>query len=125
MISKTTIATAIDALEEEYVRVKGQQEWWQEISNRHKRYQAELDAIDAALAELRALSQPLDAPDSPGWWAFEGKWNSEKVTGTFRDIAEVQLFQGELQVALGGDWEPVTRWIGKWYRLTMPWEVQP
>lgn len=96
------------------IREWGHGQWWGPI----------VPPWNKRTTEAQGVGVPLEQPDSPGWWAFEGKWNSEAVTGTFQDVCEVQIFQGELQASLGFDWEPVGSWVGKWYRLHLPWEAQ-
>ena len=89
-----------------------------------------VDEVDAALAELRALSQPLDAPDAPGWWAWEGYINYARGCDPTRIHREVvRVYWGSVsqqwQVVREHGRHPAYMLVGKWYRLTMPWEVQP
>lgn len=66
--------------------------------------------------------EAMEQPDSPGWWAFEGKWDTAREGTYFRSAGEVKLWDGILIVPFGDDWEPVYRWVGKWYRLSIPWD---
>jgi Lar family restriction alleviation protein len=86
-------------------------------------YSVETAKVRLALAWLDSVStqpaQPLDAPDSPGFWAWE--------EGTQRGVSEVyEGFGNELIVSdepggLGAWYFPGR----KWYKLQMPWSAQP
>lgn len=70
--------------------------------------------------------QPLDMPDGTGWWAFRGHYRergNELMEGNFEFVYRVIERKGELHVdmLLDYDW-PVMQLVGKWYRLTMPWD---
>lgn len=71
--------------------------------------------------------QPMDAPDGPGWWAFEGKlFDSTEDDDMVRMVVDVressfnrQLYASRAQNPYS--WNVKTEMFGKWYRLTMPW----
>jgi hypothetical protein len=101
-----------------------------------------------AMAALQALRQPqpLDFPDGVGYWAFDGvrrvNWGEQPKRKLF-DIAiytdvldeqdapypafvlagEPHLWHGKYYPnppeGIGG-----LQFIGKWYKLTMPWQAQ-
>lgn len=71
-------------------------------------YEAELE---------RRKAQPLDSPDSVGWWAWDN--------GVCKGVSEVyEGFSGELIVGEEpGGLTPDYFSGRKWYRLHMPWEA--
>jgi hypothetical protein len=82
---------------------------------------------DFALCQLvDAAPVPLDMPDSAGWWAFDGV-DTEDDNYAYQCPFELRLSSGELRLAVGVDGmeEPIERFVGKWYRLQMPWQAQP
>jgi hypothetical protein len=94
------------------------------------KFQEQLDAIDAALAwlkQVREAGQP--APDSAGWWAFEGHFNF--TNGLYppgqpmRDVARV--YWGDTTRQFFARQEsgirPTKMLVGKWTRLHMPWDA--
>jgi hypothetical protein len=92
----------------------------------------EMDASGAALAFVREqrAQAALLAPDSPGFWAWEGYFNFGDDDVDPNDIqqrlCEVRQF-GDTLCAIatrGGAYSPKCM-VGKWYRLTMPWEQRP
>lgn len=54
------------------------------------------------------VREPLDSPDGPGYWAFEGKSDKDKIE--YRTVHTVL---------------DVSFWKGKWTRIHLPWEEQP
>lgn len=60
-----------------------------------------------------------DFPDSVGWWAFKGTWWGRPVTRVFRVEKNLSIWSGATPVKLGTDI------VGKFYKLTMPWETAP
>lgn len=66
-------------------------------------------------------AQPLDMPDGPGFWAFEGQWN---VSGAlhFKRVWQVITVGGNLLIIGNDGLLPLNKVVGKWYRLTMPWD---
>lgn len=80
--------------------------------------------VVAALQWLQQdAPQPLDFPDGPGWWAFEGR--AEVGTAYFYDktICRVSRMGAEY-VADGNRATYLVKYMhGKWYRLSMPWDV--
>jgi hypothetical protein len=82
---------------------------------------------DFALCKLvDAAPVPLGMPDSAGWWAFDGV-DTEDDNYAYQCPFELRLSSGELRLAVGVDGmeEPIERFVGKWYRLQMPWQAQP
>jgi hypothetical protein len=81
------------------------------------------------------MSEPLDMPDGPGWWAFEGiypmglavpvQFVKRLVLWEPDDDIKVVKMQWEdnkeAHVVYYRYFSDIIR--GKWYRLTMPWEV--
>lgn len=65
--------------------------------------------------------KPLDRPNAPGWWAFEGRFNEPGATD-FRYVIEVVDVEGELVAIVSGDFEFVDALVGKWWKLKVPWE---
>jgi hypothetical protein len=71
---------------------------------------------------------PLDAPDAPGWWAFEGKHKGGLDKGHKTCYYLIDL-DGGLVVTDGEDEDP---WVitvprrleGKWWKIAMPWEKE-
>lgn len=101
-----------------------------EALGKRRRPNGTVDEIDAALAEVRALSQPLDAPDAPGWWAWEGYINYAKGCDPSRAHREVvRVHWGsttkQWQVVREHGRHPASMLIGKWWKVQLPWEVQP
>lgn len=90
-----------------------------------------VDAIDAALAALTALDEqptPLDMPDGPGWWAHDN--NGRQRLAVHLRVFHVQNNMVHYQWGDDDHYKFVLTseqfnlaWPGKWYRLTMPWEV--
>lgn len=73
--------------------------------------------------EKPALQEPLDAPDGPGWWAFEGHEDDDigdrlRVVGQIIELplSKQLIFETRFQSYL------VEYLRGKWYRLTIPWD---
>ena len=70
------------------------------------------------------MSEPLDMPDGTGWWAFEGKGQDDAMN--YRTVNVVMEEGGALWSFRDNERKPVSFWVGKWTRLTMPWdEPQP
>lgn len=74
--------------------------------------------------------EPMDMPDGPGWWAFEGGLNyGNGVMLNMHIQMPVRVYWGDTT----GEWQthcqlgyhPARHLDGKWYRLHMPWEQQP
>lgn len=68
--------------------------------------------------------QQHNAPNEPGWWAFEGRYKDVGAK-LFRDVYELIVRGDSLHVEMKGigiDW-PVTQLEGKWTRIYMPWET--
>ena len=68
-----------------------------------------------------------DAPDSPGWWAWEGYINYMNGANPNKIEREVvRVFWGkttnEWHVVRERGRHPAKMLIGKWYKLTMPWK---
>lgn len=66
--------------------------------------------------------QGLDFPDSPGWWAFEGKWTDQEHDKVWQYVFLVEEKEGVLYAVIANDLELPSTLIGKWFRLYMPWE---
>ncbi len=66
------------------------------------------------------MTQPLDMPDGPGWWAFEGKSDDDEME--YRTVHLVLETRTGLLASGDNEFRHVSYWKGKWYRLTMPWE---
>lgn len=72
--------------------------------------------------EEREEPRSLDAPDSPGWWAFEGR--IADADGEKQLVCNlVRLTNGKLYVMTGSIYR-ADAMVGKWYRLTMPWSEE-
>lgn len=74
-----------------------------------------------------AGAQPLDAPDSAGFWIFEGYINY--ANGANPNMIErevVRVFWGKTTNAWHTVGEsgrrPASMLVGKWWKLTMPWD---
>ena len=67
--------------------------------------------------------QALDMPDGPGWWAFEGQWKAQDNGNKWTHVFKIEEHNGTLYVAADDDLETRDFLVGKWYRLTMPWEA--
>jgi hypothetical protein len=84
----------------------------------------DMDALDIALAALDEQPQPLDSPDSAGWWAFEGHWATlfpERAV-IFHHVYDVYLLTDEQwYFQMGNDGHPVSELTGKWWRISLPW----
>lgn len=60
---------------------------------------------------------PLNAPDGPGWFAYEEK--------SWKAVIEVVDVDGELRwIDRLGDDRSLVGMTGKWTRIYLPWEVQ-
>lgn len=83
------------------------------------------ETLDEAIAawNRRAPAIPLDTPDGPGYWAFEGKGQGDKTE--FRAVNAVMGEIGALWSLRDNECKPVSFWTGRWWRLTMPWEGKP
>lgn len=87
-----------------------------------------LQPFSFRLCRLTDEPPPLDMPDGPGLWAWEGYINYDDgdvdANNMQREVCRVERGNsGKLWVYIFGG--PVHRaeiMIGKWYRLTMPWE---
>lgn len=73
--------------------------------------------------------QPLDAPDGPGWWAFKGyqQFSNGDQSPVIQDMIHV-FDTADGFYGYGTDHTVYRRiqdgvFVGKWYRLTMPWDV--
>ena len=71
----------------------------------------------------------MTAPDSAGWWAFEGYINYAKGADPKNiERMAVRVFWGRTteawQVESVKGRHPAYMLIGKWTRLHTPWEVQ-
>lgn len=63
----------------------------------------------------------LDAPDGPGWWAFEGVFK-QNDKGYFQYIFQVKLIDGELLAIVSDDYTQLSDLVGKWYRVHINWQ---
>lgn len=115
-------------------------EGWPADSEHNVFHAARLAAIDAALAALAEPSpmpQPLDFPDSPGWWAFRGNSNGSNE-GTVIEVVEYtdcldkdECPQPAFRINGDSAWWSFTfddgrpSWDGKFYRMVWPWERKP
>lgn len=86
-------------------------------------------SIDTALAalsspaagwELLPISQPLDAPDGPGDWWFEGRYKGPDAN-RFRCHYDVYEKNGTLCLFELEEFS-VDILVGKWWRANPPWE---
>ncbi len=75
------------------------------------------------LVEVQEVA-PLDTPDGPGWWAFEGRFNEEGAEN-FRyifEVHEVDIFGvTHLFAVISNDEVNVLNLTGKWWRIETPW----
>lgn len=118
MLTSDTLAACLEALR-----------WMQEDSRQvrltHGNQEAEriFVRLDAAIAALQQPAPPIDMPNGPGWWAFEGKVH--KLSKEYRSVGEVINIDGRMLYHLDGYGLCLVEYlIGKWYRLTMPWEQE-
>lgn len=88
---------------------------------------ASRDRIDSALAELAQRAkqdvQGLDAPDSPGFWAFEGKSDDDEME--YKTVQFVLNTEIGLSASRDNELRHVSYWHGKWWRLQPPWDTAP
>jgi hypothetical protein len=88
----------------------------------------EFEVVLATLNEQpqMAQAQPLDSPDGPGWWAFEGHWATffpERAV-IFHRVYDVYLMTDEQwYFQMGNDGHPVGELTGKWWRISLPWDA--
>jgi hypothetical protein len=75
---------------------------------------------DIAKLEHALWSEPLDTPDSPGWWAFEGGWK-HNPSQQFKYIFEVSEHDGSLTATVVHDITLFSELDGKWWELVLPW----
>ncbi len=73
------------------------------------------------------MSEPLDMPDGPGWWGgrIDGQavvchWSQFKVIG---DDIKIRWADDDYTMTYSLSWFRNHYRNVKWYRLTMPWEV--
>ena len=88
-----------------------------------------LEALTAAIHQARQGTQPLDMPDSPGWWAYKGEREGVVCFDNFKVKGD------NVSVVWRNDIFPMTYTVAhfkqfmgnpKFYRLTMPWSnAQP
>lgn len=83
---------------------------------------ARIDAARTALESPAAEPVALDMPDVPGWWAFEGRWRSQETDATWRHVFETEIKDNILYVVASLDYELPSMFVGKWTRLTLPWQ---
>lgn len=72
--------------------------------------------------------EPKDAPDSPGFWAWEGYINYAKDADPNRIEREVvRVHWGKItkqwQVVRERGHHPAYMLVGKWWRVTLPWDA--
>lgn len=73
-------------------------------------------------ASTERQGQPMDFPDGPGWWAFEGifaQHNSEVL----RTVLEVVEENGKLFPSIGWDIETFDQFEGAWTKVRLPWDT--
>jgi hypothetical protein len=69
----------------------------------------------------------LDAPDAPGWWAFEGVWDNgpgEKQRCFFFVVIEDDILKFSYKDKPGLLFS-VELLYGKWWRAQTPWQETP
>lgn len=78
----------------------------------------------------------VDMPDVPGWWAFEGYmyWSPSKELKALVYVSDIG--GGELSASimeqdnyshkiLSHEYRYPSVFVGKWFKLELPWEQQP
>lgn len=75
----------------------------------------------------RVVWEPLDTPDGPGWWAWEGYFDFGEDDTDPTDIVQRLCEVKEKMVwafIANGTAHRIESMIGKWIRVYMPWEAQ-
>lgn len=82
------------------------------------------DWLSTLPAPTDAAPQGMDAPDGPGWYAFEGHMGRERQEYE-RTVAEVFAdTSGALWAYMIYGCYNVSTMAGQWTRLSMPWESE-
>lgn len=87
------------------------------------------------LCRLTDAPPPLDMPDGPGWWAWEGyiKYSDDTLLMSYVQREVVRVYWGSKSKRLYGKHghgkytygiHPTSVMVGKWYRLHMPWDKE-
>lgn len=67
----------------------------------------------------------LDAPNTPGWWAFEGRWIDQVEKLRFECVYEVfeEYIPADerLWFSYNGKKYPTQLLVGRWCKLVLPW----
>lgn len=81
------------------------------------------------------MTEPMDMPDGPGWWAFRGDRVivGRHPTEVVKNITEWEPDAEHPYYRFSDERWPsqlrkawfLEEWAGQWYRVYMPWEQQP
>ena len=92
---------------------------WERVAAEKLQMSVRIAQLEAQLAATSSAWGPPQAqPDSDGWWAYQGK-NMETVFEVWRNFRDGGFWVADGRI----DGSPAKRYVGKWWRLHMPWEA--